>query len=124
MRKVIVFVIITFSLISGNFCQQREIMQNRAINSFVETDENTSHTEVDTQQQFISEANYPCYALPAVVATDAAGAIVGAASSALAQTAVTGEVNLKVVGVSAVIGAVSYSTGVVGKVAGFIAKLF
>jgi len=71
---------------------------------------------------------YPCYALPAaagaVVAKDVAGAIVGGVTSACVQAGVTGDVNWKVVGCSAVVSGVSASAGVVGKVAGFIAKLF
>ena len=56
MRKVIVFMMVTFLLTSENFCQQRGIIQNIATDSSVEID-NVTHTDVDTHQQFISEAN-------------------------------------------------------------------
>ncbi len=56
------------------------------------------------------------------VAADVAGAVVGAAGGAISSYAGTGSVNWTSVGVSAVFGAVTGSTGVVGRLAKLIKK--
>jgi len=67
---------------------------------------------------------YQTYALPAVVGTDIAGALVGGVMSAGIQYAVNGDVNWTIVGASAVGGAIVGSTGVVGKLGKWISSLF
>lgn len=67
---------------------------------------------------------YQTYALPAVVGTDIAGALVGGVMSAGIQYAVNGDVNWTIVGASAVGGAIVGSTGVVGKLGKWISNLF
>ena len=63
-------------------------------------------------------------ALPVWAAADIVGGVLGAGLSAGAQYAVNGEVNWFVVGISAVGGAVAGSTGIVGKAAKYLSKLF
>ena len=77
-------------------------------------------------QQVISPSNpqYQTNALPDVVGVDIAGAIVGAAVSASIQYGVTRNVNWKIVGLTAVAGAITSSTGVIGKLGKWISNLF
>lgn len=63
-------------------------------------------------------------ALPVWAAADVVGGVLGAGVSATAQYGVKGKVNWKVVGISAVAGAVAGSTGIVGKAAKFISSWF
>lgn len=60
--------------------------------------------------------------LPVFVANDIAGALVGAVFSGAVQYAVSGSVNWGAVGLSALGGAVTGSTGMVGKIGGWISK--
>ena len=69
-------------------------------------------------------ANGRVMALPAWAALDIGGALVSGAIAASGQYTLTGEVNWEVVGWSATGGAVSSSTGVVGKIGKWIGGLF
>ena len=69
-------------------------------------------------------ANGRVMALPAWAALDIGGALVSGAIAASGQYTLTGEVNWEVVGWSAAGGAVSSSTGVVGKIGKWIGGLF
>lgn len=63
-------------------------------------------------------------ALPVWAAADLVGGVLGAGMSAAAQYGVNGDVNWEVVGYSALGGAVTGSTGVVGKAAKWLSGLF
>lgn len=61
--------------------------------------------------------------LPGLIATDAAGAIVGGAIAAGGQLIFSDDFNWGVVGYGAVAGAIVGSTGAVGRLAGWLSKL-
>lgn len=63
-------------------------------------------------------------AVPAFVGADIAGAVIGACSSGIGSYVTSGSVNWKGVAWGAASGAVTGSTGVVGKVGKWISKLF
>ena len=63
-------------------------------------------------------------ALPALVGADIAGAIVGGVSGGIGSYIITGSVNWGSVGWGAASGAICGSTGVVGKLGGWITSLF
>lgn len=61
--------------------------------------------------------------LPGPIATDVAGAIIGGAVTLGGQVIFNDDVNWAIVGYGAVTGAVVGSTGAVGRLAGWLAKL-
>lgn len=69
-----------------------------------------------------NDEDIPTRAATEVIGADVAGAIVGAASSAIIQYSTTGKVDAKAVGYSALGGAITGSTGIVGKVGKLITK--
>ena len=71
-----------------------------------------------------SEEKNQVLAVPAWVAADGAGAVWGAAVSALRQYNATGNVSLKETATAALIGAAASSLGIVGKIAKGIKSLF
>ncbi len=91
--------------------------QNSATGQLLPIVLSISLSSIDWWKTHPSADKYKTAALPAWAAADVAGGIVGAVSSGIVQYTITGDVNWKVVGGSAVAGAVVGSTGLVGRIA-------
>lgn len=105
--------IISIGLKSCQFWRENE--------SLLDTELNRIPTQIGPEQKMVAGKRY---FIPPVVALDAAGALVSAAAVSLNQYVNTGHIRPGIVATGAVIGAVTASTGLVGKVAKWITSLF